>query len=97
MTTIRADAAPVVVDAGDRGCVALLLDLRRALAPLPVGTVVHVRTTDPAAPLDLAAWCHLTGHTWHGPTDLAGPAAYAIEVATGSHTTCAHAPWRLAR
>jgi len=29
--------------------------------------VIHLIARDPAAPLDLAAWCHLTGHTYLGP------------------------------
>jgi hypothetical protein len=36
---------------------------------------------DPAAPLDLPAWCHLTGHDYLDPvTSPPGP-AYAIRVA----------------
>lgn len=31
------------------------------------GSVVHVIATDPAAPLDLPAWCPVTGHTYLGP------------------------------
>ncbi|MER6685993.1 sulfurtransferase TusA family protein [Streptomyces olivaceoviridis] len=31
------------------------------------GAVVHVIATDPAAPLDLPAWCHMTGHTYLCP------------------------------
>jgi hypothetical protein len=27
----------------------------------------HVIATDPAAPLDLSAWCHMTGHEYLGP------------------------------
>ena len=30
------------------------------------GAVVHVIATDPAAPLDLPACCHMTGHTYLG-------------------------------
>lgn len=31
------------------------------------GALVHVIATDPIAPIDLPAWCHLTGHHYLGP------------------------------
>ena len=53
---------PVWVDGGERRCVEVLLLLAGLIAGQPPGTHVHVTTDDPAAPLDLPAWCHLTGH-----------------------------------
>ena len=70
-------SAPVVIDGGDRACVALLLELRGHLARLPPGTLIHLTARDPAAPLDLAAWCHLTGHAYLGPVPAAAP-TYAL-------------------
>ena len=55
-----------VVDGGDRGCGELLMVLAarsRALAP---GSTLRLLSTDPAGPLELPAWCHLTGHTYLG-------------------------------
>jgi tRNA 2-thiouridine synthesizing protein A len=49
-------------DAGDMGCGDLVLALRGRLNSLPPGAVLKVRALDPAAPLDLPAWCRLTGH-----------------------------------
>lgn len=49
-------------DAGDLGCGDLVLPLRAKLRGLPPGTLLHLRATDPAAPVDLSAWCRLTGH-----------------------------------
>lgn len=49
-------------DAGDQGCGDLVLELRNVLADLAPGSVLHVTATDPAAPIDLPAWCGLTGH-----------------------------------
>jgi tRNA 2-thiouridine synthesizing protein A len=57
----------VVIDGGDRSCVALLIELRGRIAQLEPGTVIHLIASDPAAPIDLAAWCHLTGHAYLGP------------------------------
>jgi len=86
---------PSVVDGGDRRCVALLLELRTHLTNLADGTVVHVITTDPAAPLDLPAWCHLTGHTYLGRLDPATTArpTYAVRVRADARTTHANHPW----
>ncbi|MFD3354251.1 sulfurtransferase TusA family protein [Streptomyces fradiae] len=53
----------IVVDGTGLLCVTLLLRLRARVAGAEPGTVVHVVATDPAAPLDLPAWCHMTGHT----------------------------------
>ncbi|MCA8971903.1 MAG: sulfurtransferase TusA family protein [Planctomycetes bacterium] len=58
-----APAHDVSIDAGDLGCGDLVLRLRNELKPLAPGAVVHVRATDPAAPIDLPAWCGLVGHT----------------------------------
>lgn len=54
--------------------VTLLPRLRKEIDDAAPGTVVHVVATDPAAPLDLPAWCHMTGHHYLGPVpDDGGP------------------------
>ncbi|MFD5559957.1 sulfurtransferase TusA family protein [Kitasatospora griseola] len=77
-------------------CVTLLLRLRAAIADAPAGTLVHVRATDPAAPLDLPAWCHLTGHHYLGPvaddTDDTDD-TYALRLTADPAPTRADAPW----
>lgn len=50
-------------DAGDLGCGDLVLELRTRLRALAPGAVLAVRATDPAAPVDIPAWCRLTGNT----------------------------------
>lgn len=50
-------------DAGDLGCGDLVLELRTRLRELPAGAVLRVVARDPAAPVDLPAWCGLVGHT----------------------------------
>lgn len=57
-------AAPTATyDAGDLGCGDLVLELRLQLRALPPGAVLAVVARDPAAPVDLPAWCGLVGHT----------------------------------
>jgi tRNA 2-thiouridine synthesizing protein A len=62
----RAAAAPVAIaaawDAGDLGCGDLVLELRMRLRELPPGAVLQLTARDPAAPVDLPAWCGLVGH-----------------------------------
>jgi tRNA 2-thiouridine synthesizing protein A len=48
-------------DAGDLGCGPLVLELRKRLRQMP-GRVLRVRALDPAAPIDLPAWCRLTAN-----------------------------------
>jgi tRNA 2-thiouridine synthesizing protein A len=56
-------AAADTWDAGDLACGDLVLDLRLRLRELPSGGVLDLRATDPGAPIDLPAWCTMTGHT----------------------------------
>jgi tRNA 2-thiouridine synthesizing protein A len=57
-----APAAGAAWDAGDMACGDLVLALRLRMNTLPAGGVLKVTARDPAAPLDLPAWCRLTGH-----------------------------------
>lgn len=49
-------------DAEDKACGDLIFDLRFFFQSLDPGTRVCVRALDPAAHIDLAAWCRQTGH-----------------------------------
>ncbi|MEV4481350.1 sulfurtransferase TusA family protein [Micromonospora coxensis] len=90
--------SPVVLDGGDRGCVRLLLELRALVADVAPGTVIHLRTTDPAAPLDLPAWCHLTGHGYLGPIPHDGAPTYGVRThRVAGVGTDPDNPWRPAR
>jgi tRNA 2-thiouridine synthesizing protein A len=85
---------PLVIDGTGMLCVVLLLHLRSRIAGAPPGTVVHLIADDPAAPLDLAAWCHLTGHTYLGT--VTGPSPlYAFTMTARPRPTHAESPWRL--
>lgn len=47
--------------AGDMGCGELVMVLRRKLKEMP-GEVLKVIALDPAAPIDIAAWCRMTNN-----------------------------------
>jgi len=42
------------------------------------GQVLLVRTDDPTAPLDVAAWCSLTGHAWQATREQNGVFSFFI-------------------
>ncbi|MEU8620671.1 sulfurtransferase TusA family protein [Streptomyces sp. NPDC048623] len=93
-----AEGAPgITVDGTGLLCVALLLRLRTAIDGAAPGTVVHVVATDPAAPLDLPAWCHMTGHDYLGPLPHQERPVYALRLSAGARTTRPDAPWHTDR
>ncbi|MFF6951357.1 sulfurtransferase TusA family protein [Streptomyces iakyrus] len=94
MTGTAPPAPDLVVDGTGLLCVQLLLKLRGQIADAPVSTVVHIITTDPAAPLDLPAWCHLTGHLYLGPISDPDREVYALRLTETARATRPDAPWR---
>ncbi|MFF9485516.1 sulfurtransferase TusA family protein [Streptomyces sp. NPDC014676] len=100
MTTSPPPAGPtepaLTVDGTGLICVTFLLRLRERIDGAPPGTLVHVIATDPAAPLDLPAWCHMTGHAYLGPVPGERP-VYALRLTAGAHATRPDAPWHPVR
>lgn len=90
-------APDITVDGTGLLCVTLLLRLRKEIDDAAPGTVVHIVATDPAAPLDLPAWCHMTGHHYLGPVpDGGGRPVYALRIAADARATRPDAPWHRA-
>jgi TusA-related sulfurtransferase len=56
-------AADVVIDMGDTGCDQLLEEVEDIMKTLADGQTILVTAYDPAAPLDIKAWCKRTGNT----------------------------------
>src|SRR5262245_20774731 len=55
------------IDGGDLGVGdGLLMLFREVMDPLPAGSVIAVRTTDPSVAHDLPAWCRIMAHTYLG-------------------------------
>ena len=52
-------------DAGALSCGELIVELRRRVNQLTPDQRLHLIATDPAAPLDIKAWCRVTGHRLH--------------------------------
>ena len=81
------------IDGGDRSCARLLILLRARVADLAEGSVVHLSTTDPVAPIDLPAWCRITGHTYLGVADAGPPPVYGVRVSGSPVATRPDRPW----
>jgi tRNA 2-thiouridine synthesizing protein A len=65
MTDERANVLPsdCFQDMRELSCGDLVMAMLKALRPLQPGDVMEIRALDPAAPIDIPAWCRLTGHT----------------------------------
>jgi TusA-related sulfurtransferase len=48
--------------AGEAGCGALIMGLKRQIGKIEPGEMLEVTARDPAAPIDIAVWCEMTGH-----------------------------------
>lgn len=85
-----------MVDGGDRACGELLLVLAARSRTLAPHSEIRLLANDPAAAVDLPAWCHLTGHEYlgHG-ADADGRPYYDIRVSAESRDTRDSHPWRL--
>ena len=70
----------------------MILDCRGQLCPQPVialaraakvsapGTVITVETDDPAAAVDIPAWCRMRGHDCSLASDVEGVLTHAVVV-----------------
>lgn len=61
--TVTDGASVTTWDAGATSCGDLALELRQRLIALPPGGILVLRAEDPGAPVDVPAWCTVTGHT----------------------------------
>ncbi len=86
----------VLVDGADRACGELLLVLARRLRRAAPGTTIRLVATDPAAVIDVPAWCHLTGHRYLGQGHQPdGRAHYDLETTATPRVTRSGDAWRL--
>lgn len=81
------------IDGGDLSCARLLVLLRARVTELPAGSIVHLGTTDPVAPIDLPAWCRITGHDYLGVAEPGPPPVYAVRVGASPVETRPDRPW----
>ena len=64
---------------------------------LPGGTLIGMATTEPAAAIDLPAWCHLTGHEYRGSATADAGSPFIIELAERANPIDPDRPWHRPR
>ena len=62
---------PEILDCRGQRCPLPVITLARRLAELPVGAVLRVLSDDPAAAVDIPAWCRMRDQEYLG--EVAGP------------------------
>jgi TusA-related sulfurtransferase len=60
-TSIHAD---IVLDLGEKNCSQLVMEVMLAIRHMDKGQTLLVTAYDPSAPIDLEAWCRMTGNTF---------------------------------
>jgi TusA-related sulfurtransferase len=68
----------VVLDCLGRPCPVPVIELARAVAAARVGSVVEVVSDDPAAALDVPAWCRMRGQEYLGETARDAGVGYRV-------------------
>jgi cysteine desulfurase len=66
------------IDAVGRRCPLPVIMLAKRFGEVPVGGTVTVLADDPAARLDLPAWCRMRGQEFVGEAERDGVPAYTI-------------------
>jgi TusA-related sulfurtransferase len=66
------------VDCLGRPCPVPVIELARALPTVEVGETVEVLSDDPAAAIDIPAWCRMRGQEYLGPSGGGGPPSYVV-------------------
>ncbi|MFL6128044.1 MAG: sulfurtransferase TusA family protein [Mycobacteriales bacterium] len=73
------ERAPAELDCRGRRCPLPIVELARHIGDVPVGGTVQVAADDPAARLDVPAWCRMRGHDYLGESAaLDGVPVYTV-------------------
>jgi TusA-related sulfurtransferase len=65
-------AVAKVIDARGAACPGPLLEARKAMGGVPVGSVIEVWSTDPVTKTDIGAWSAKVGHAFLGSLEDEG-------------------------
>jgi tRNA 2-thiouridine synthesizing protein A len=74
----RPASGPEVLDCRGMRCPLPVIELARRLPALPVGAVLRVLADDPAAAVDIPAWCRMRGQKYVGAATADGAAGYDV-------------------
>ena len=68
----------IVVDCRAQRCPLPVIALARAVSTVEPGEVIRVVADDPAAAVDIPAWCRLRGQDFVGPAEVDGLPAFDV-------------------
>ena len=68
----------IVLDQRGRRCPLPVIELARHIGDVGVGELIAVAADDPAARLDIPAWCRMRGHDYAGETADDGTPVYSV-------------------
>lgn len=72
------DEPGAVLDCLGQRCPLPVIALARRIPEVPVGAVVRVLADDPAAAVDIPAWCRMRGQEFVGATTVDGSPGYDV-------------------
>jgi tRNA 2-thiouridine synthesizing protein A len=72
MTELENITAAKVIDARGAACPGPLLDAKKAMPGVPVGSVVEIWSSDPVTKSDISAWSNKVGHDFMGVLEADG-------------------------
>ncbi|MFC7548357.1 sulfurtransferase TusA family protein [Plantactinospora sp. GCM10030261] len=72
------DATTVQLDCLGQRCPLPVIAVARRITEVPVGAVVRVLADDPAAAIDIPAWCRMRGQEFVGRSLVDGAPAYEV-------------------
>jgi tRNA 2-thiouridine synthesizing protein A len=72
MTELESITAAKVLDARGAACPGPLLDAKKAMPGVPVGSVVEIWSSDPVTKTDINAWSTKVGHDFLGVLEADG-------------------------
>jgi tRNA 2-thiouridine synthesizing protein A len=73
------DTPALTLDCRGKRCPLPVIELARRIGDVPVGAVVSLLADDPAARVDVPAWCRMRGQEYLGESATAdGTPTYAI-------------------
>jgi TusA-related sulfurtransferase len=78
MTPTSSEPTRLTLDVLGRRCPAPVIELARRIGDVPIGDVVCVLADDPAAALDIPAWCEMRRQSYLGRCDADGSPGYLV-------------------
>jgi TusA-related sulfurtransferase len=72
MTELESTTAAKVIDARGAACPGPLLDAKKAMPGVPVGSVVEIWSSDPVTKTDIGNWSAKVGHEFLGVLEADG-------------------------